>query len=160
MRPDRKLLKQFDKDGNKKLDALERDAAREFLAKEAASGGGPQRRGPGRGGFGPGGPRRENATPPKPGPRVSPADATSHAGKPLYDPGVLRTLFLTFESPEWEKELEAFHGTDVEVPAKLLVDGKTYEDVGVHFRGNSSYNMVGTGQKRSLNLSLDAFKQG
>ena len=30
-----------------------------------------------------------------------------------------------------------FHGTDVEVPAKLIVDGKTYDDVGVYFRGAS-----------------------
>jgi hypothetical protein len=35
----------------------------------------------------------------------------------------LRTLFLEFENADWEKELSDFHGTDVEVPAKLIVDG-------------------------------------
>jgi spore coat protein CotH len=35
------------------------------------------------------------------------------------------------------------------------VDGKTYRDVGVHFRGNSSFRMVPTGYKHSLNLTLD-----
>src|SRR6185503_11750800 len=64
-------------------------------------------------------------------------------------------FFLTFEDAEWEKELADFKGTDVEVPAKLEVDGKTFVDVGVHFRGMSSFGMVSEGQKRSLNLSLD-----
>ena len=43
--------------------------------------------------------------------------------------------------PIGRKKLEDFHGTDVDVPAKLTVDGKTYPDVGVHFRGMSSYGM-------------------
>src|SRR3712207_6822969 len=48
----RKLVKQFDKDGDGRLNTEERKAAREFLKKEPRGGG----RGPGgRGGFGPGG---------------------------------------------------------------------------------------------------------
>ncbi|MCC2669804.1 MAG: cotH, partial [Armatimonadetes bacterium] len=35
------------------------------------------------------------------------------------------------------------------------VDGKRYPNVGVHFRGASSYFMVPRGYKRSLNLSVD-----
>ncbi|MEZ6119693.1 MAG: CotH kinase family protein [Pirellulaceae bacterium] len=62
---------------------------------------------------------------------------------------------MEFENADWEKELEAFHGTDVDVPARMTVDGKSYENVGVHFRGMSSYGMVPTGMKRSLNLSVD-----
>jgi len=68
---------------------------------------------------------------------------------------VLRTLFLQFERPDWEKELADFNNTDVEVPATLTVDGKTWREVGVHFRGMSSYFTVGEGRKRSLNVSLD-----
>ena len=41
------------------------------------------------------------------------------------------------------------------VPAKLTVDGKVYEGVGVNFRGSSSYIMSGPGLKRSLNLRID-----
>src|SRR5882672_4880180 len=142
------LVKQFDKDGNKRLDATERRAAREFLAKERAEGRG-QFRGPRRP------PRDENAEPPKPGPRVTLADAKPFPGASLYASNVLRTFFLEFENADWEKELSDFHGTDVEVPAKLTVDGKSHPGVGVHFRGASSYFMVGEGRKRSLNLSLD-----
>lgn len=146
MMQERKLLKQFDKNGDGRLDKEERQAAREFIKKE----------GVGRPGFGPpGGFGRGNQEPPKPGPHVSPAEVESfpHAG--LYEPAILRTLFLEFENKDWEAELQDFHGTDVKVPATLTVDGKKYPSVGVHFRGMSSYMGVRAGYKRSLNVSLD-----
>ncbi|MEO8270324.1 MAG: CotH kinase family protein, partial [Aureliella sp.] len=73
----------------------------------------------------------------------------------LYDNKVLRTIFVDFDNDDWEKELEEFHGTDVDVEAKLTVDGKSYENCGIHFRGMSSYGMVPAGYKRSLNVALD-----
>ncbi len=150
MREETKLLGKFDKDANGFLGLDERKAAREYLAKEKAEGRG--RRGgmgPRRGGGG------ESAEPNKAGEKVAVADAKSGGDASLYDAKTLRTFFLEFDSPEWEKELVEFHDTDVEVPAKLTVDGKTYSDVGVHFRGMSSFGMVRDGQKRSLNLSMD-----
>jgi hypothetical protein len=108
----------------------------------------------GAGGFGGRG-RGGNQGPPPPGPRLSPADVKFVSDAPLYDPFVLRTLFLEFEDADWEKELADFYHTDVEVPAKLRVDGKTLRDVGVRFRGSTSYWTVGEGQKRSFNLTLD-----
>lgn len=158
MQQETKLVKKFDQNGDKRLDAAERQAAREFLQKEKAEGRGPRGFG-GRGG--PGGPGRgprgggENRPKPQPGARVSPADVKSFPNAPLYDPLTVRTFFLEFEDSDWEKELAEFKNTDVEVPAKLTVDGRTYADVGVHFRGMSSFGMVGEGFKRSLNVSLD-----
>lgn len=150
VREDRKIVAQFDKNGDKRLDLVERKAAREFLAKN------PEGRGPGgRGPRGPRGPREDSATPPTPGAKVPLAEAKTYVGSPLYASNIVRTFFLEFEAADWEKELSDFHGTDVEVPAKLTVDGKSYTDVGVHFRGSSSYMMVGEGRKRSLNLSMD-----
>lgn len=101
---------------------------------------------------GPGGGPREKG---RPGPKVEPSQVRNYGDEPLYAPEVLRTLFLTFENDDWEKELEDFHGTDVEVPATLEVDGRTYPNVGVHFRGMSSYGGVPAGSKRSLNVALD-----
>lgn len=146
MRTETKLVTRFDLDGNKRLDTAERKTAREFLSKERAED---------RGGRGFGGrPRNENQTPPEPGPRLTPAEVKNYPDAPLYDARTLRTLFLEIEGADWEKELVDFHHTDVEVPAKLTVDGRVYPDVGVHFRGASSFG-VGEGRKRSLNLSLD-----
>jgi spore coat protein CotH len=137
--PRRLLVKQFDKDGDGRLNAEERLAARAFLKEQPARG--------------PGGPKgRWRGTP---GPRVSPQEVRTYpADVPLYDTTVLRTIFLEFDNPDWEAELEDFYHTDVEVPATVTVDGKRYPNVGVHFRGNSSFHRLSAGQKRSLNLAF------
>jgi spore coat protein CotH len=146
MQQDRKLVAQFDKNGDKRLDTAERKAAREWLATQPAVGFG------GRGGFGRGG----NATPATPGRPMAPSDVKSYpSAVPLYDMGTIRTVFLRFEANDWEQELAAFNNTDVEVPAVATVDGHAFKDVGVHFRGMSSYFMVPEGRKRSLNLSFN-----
>ena len=142
--PERKLVKTFDKNKDGWLDAAERKAARD--AARPGGGGFFGRRGPRGGNFD--GPAQKGET-------LKPADVKTYPNAPLYDESVLRTLFFTFENADWEKELEDFHRTDVDVAATLEVDGKTYRDVGIHFRGNSSYMMVPEGRKRSLNVSID-----
>jgi spore coat protein CotH len=143
---ERKLVKDFDKNNDGWLNADERKAARE-TAKKGGKGGFGGGKG-GKGGFGKG----ETG---KPGPKVTPAEVKNFPDAKLYDGTVLRTLFLEFENADWEQEIADFHGTDVDVPAQVTVDGKKYANVGVHFRGMSSYMGVGAGSKRSLNLSFD-----
>ncbi len=137
-----KLVQQYDKDGDGRLNADERKAAREAMGSFS---GRDVRRG-----FGGGAQQAAN-----PGQKLSPADVKTYSGESLYDVQVLRTLFLQFEEADWEQELSDFYNTDVEVPANLTVDGKAYKDVGVHFRGNTSYSSVGAGLKRPLGISLD-----
>jgi hypothetical protein len=146
MAPERRILKEFDADGDGRLDAGERKAARKTL--EAQRGDGERR------GRGPGGPREE-MPPARPGRRLAPSDVPKYPGRGLFDTSILRTLFLQFESADWEEELAAFYRTDVEVPARLVVDGREVGEVGVSFRGSSSYFMVPAGYKRSLNVSID-----
>lgn len=144
-RAERKLVDEFDKNDDGWLNSAERSAARSAQPAEQP-----------RGGFGrrfPGG--RENREPPQPGPRITPQEVTNYPDADLYDPSVLRTLFLEFENEDWEQELSDFYNTDVDVPAILIVDGVKYPNVGVRFRGQRSYFMVPSGYKRSLNLSLD-----
>lgn len=86
---------------------------------------------------------------------LAPEDVLHFPDRPLYDPDVLRTIFLQFPGSDWEEELADFHRTDVEVPADMTVDGKTYPSVGVRFQGNTSYMMVPAGRKKSLNISID-----
>ena len=141
--PDLQVVKQFDKDGNGRLDATERQPARQWLASNNNRGGFGRRR------FG----RQSSA---QTGRQLTPADVKNGGQAALYDATVYRTLFLQFENTtDWEDELAAFYGTDVEVPATVVVDGVTYKDVGVHFRGASSFRMVPEGVKRSLNLTFD-----
>jgi hypothetical protein len=152
MKEERKVVAQFDKDGDERLNRDERAAAREFLKQNPA----PRRGGPPGGMRGPGGPGEQGeAKPPVAGARVSLDSVKPATSAGLYATDTLRTFFLEFENEDWEAELEQFHGTDVEVPATLTVDGTRYPGVGIHFRGMSSYMMVRAGQKRSLNVSVD-----
>ena len=177
----RKLVKEFDKDGDGKLNAEERKAARETAKKGGKGGGfgfGGPKGGKGKGfdgkGFGDGkdfagkkdffgkkdfggkGFGKGGGEPGRPGPKVKPADVASFADAKLYDPTILRTLFIDFENKDdWEEELADFYHTDVEIPCTLTVDGKAYANVGVHFRGASSFFGVAPGSKRSLNLAMD-----
>ncbi len=137
--PERKLVARFDGDGDGILNATERAAVLAALTADPEL--------PRSGGVW--------GQPGEPGMRIAPGSVRTYPDAALYDPKVLRTIFLTFESAEWQRELTSFYRTDVDVPATVIVDGKTYRDVGVHFRGNSSYRMVPYGLKHSLNLSFD-----
>ena len=138
---DRKIVKDFDKNGDNRLNEKERAAAREWLLTQPAGGFGRFSRGV--------------TTSPEPGIHLAPKDVRVYPTVSLYDAKTLRTLFLNFEGRDWADELAAFYRTDVDVPATAIVDGKTYEEVGVHFRGNSSYRSVPEPLKHSLNLSFD-----
>ena len=141
MGPERKLVEEFDSDGDGRLNRTERDAARRDSPPTE------QRRGPR---FGP-----RDREPPERGETITPADIHQHPKADLYDPATFRTLFINFEHDDWDQELSAFYNSDVEVPATLIIDGQEYPDVGIHYRGKSSYFMVPAGYKRSLNVSLD-----
>jgi hypothetical protein len=71
----RKILKDFDKDGDGRLNAEERATAREAIKKQGngfGGFGGPK----GKGGFGP--PGMGKMDPPKPGPQVKPEEVASY----------------------------------------------------------------------------------
>jgi len=162
---ERPILAQFDVSKNGRLDRAERQAAREWIAKQPPFGlaavmgrlGGPPGAAPGAAGAPPGMPPfgGRGVAPSSPGQRFAPDSVRTFRDEPLYDTGVLRTLFLQFENADWEKELSDFYNTDVDVPAQLTVDGRAYRDVGVRFRGMSSFAFVPEGSKRSLNVSID-----
>ena len=148
-----KLVKQFDRNKDGRLDREERREARAHL--DTIRGGGAGRGGGMAGPMGRGG----NRQPGVPGAALTPS-SVKPASTPLYDPATLRTVFFEFDSPEWESELLAFHNTDVEVPATMTLDGVTYKDVGIHFRGASSFMMIPAGLKHSLNVSIDFVHEG
>ena len=146
------LHEQFDADENGQLDRAERDLARKEIASRPARGrrGGP----PGmRGG-------QDEQTRPEADPKSLRIDRTDLkevprlTGTGLYDPDVLHTIFLDFAAPDWHDEMVAFHGTDIEVPAIISLDGEQLGEVGVSYRGNTSFDMS---VKKSFGISIDAF---
>jgi hypothetical protein len=135
------LVVKFDLNKDTRLDVPERQVAREYLAAH------PELRPAGRGSrMGPG----------SPGPSITPEDvAPVPSTVPLYDNQTLRTLFLDFDNPGWEREMAAFWFTDVDVPARLTVDRVASAGTGVHMRGHNSFLAVPEGRKRSLTVSPD-----
>lgn len=150
-RQELELVDKFDADENGWLNDAERKKARAYLKENRNTG---RFRGPGgrRPSFGA---QEEPEQPDKKQAKITPDQVTAYPDKALYDTSILRTIFLNFSNEEWEAELEDFHNTDVEVPAEMIVDGRTISGVGVHFRGNTSYMMVPEGKKRSFNVSVD-----
>lgn len=146
------LVEQFDADGDGKLNDAERADARVYAQQN------PQRRGPGRRGGGQETPAAPVVLEPKTtleqDLEASRQNAVDESAG-LYDDTVLRTLYMRFPNNDWHQELADFYNTGVEVPAKLIVDGRLYEGVGVRFRGNSSYFTLGASLKKSFNLSMN-----
>ena len=77
------------------------------------------------------------------------------SARTLYDETVLRTLELRFESADWWDQLTANYGTGENILADLTVEGVTYPEVGVRFRGNTSYTRTGDSEKKSFNIEMD-----
>ena len=141
-RPPEKLVEQFDQDKDGKLTGAEREAALNT-----------------RGG---GNITLLNAENLRDGVQsdVQTSLAATPEGSPsLYDAKTLRTLYLRFHHEDWSEQMNAFYRTDIEVPAELIVDGKVYSEVGVHFRGTSSYFTVRS-DKKSFNIAVDYGKDG
>jgi hypothetical protein len=135
VREDAKILKRYDQNGDGMLDAAERRAAlTDFgfdltLTSQSSSASAAN--------------------------RLTPSQVKRYGNEGLYDPAVVRTVFLRFDSPTWEDELAVFKDSDIKVPATLEVDGHVYRDVGISFRGQTSFRITGSGQKRSLNIDLN-----
>ncbi|MEZ6197314.1 MAG: CotH kinase family protein [Planctomycetota bacterium] len=147
------LVEKFDKDGNGRLDAEERVPAREEARKAAREGPGRfgRRRGP------PGSEAEEEEsdggeTKRVPGP--DPKKVARFPDRPLYDPTVVRTIFLDFPQADWFEELGDFWRSDVELPARLTMDDVVIPEVGVAFRGNTSFMTV-AGRKKPFAISVD-----
>jgi hypothetical protein len=142
--PDLAVVERFDGDGDGRLNEKERQAARKYVRDQRAS------------------QNVSTGTPPDvPIRSVLAADLrqSTAAAVPknidLYEETVLRTLYLRFPDPDWPAEMADFFKTDVEIPADLIVDGDLYPGVGVRFRGNSSYFMLGNSPKKSFSISID-----
>lgn len=146
---DLELHERFDSDDDGRLDRMERDLAR------VEAGSRPVRRRPRSGPPG----MEDDREAPRPETRadaltIDVDEVPRHEGTGLYDRDVVHTLFLRFEEEDWHEEMVAFHGTDVEVPATLTLDGAPIGEVGVSYRGNTSFEMPA---KKSFGISIDAY---
>ena len=72
----------------------------------------------------------------------------------LYDQSLIRSVDLNFTQPNYWNLLTLNYANSIDIPATMTVDGVTYPDVGVRFKGNTSYMLV-QGDKKSFNITTD-----
>lgn len=153
--PELALVSQFDTNGDHRLDAAERRTALAYLE------GHPPAEPPVQTGrHSPPPPPTAALEPTKRGLTVTPDSVDPLAGEELFGTSKVRTFFLTFTEADWEAQLAGFARTDVQVPARLEVSGKTLAGVGVHFRAPLPGDAFTAGYKRSLRLKLDYTEAG
>lgn len=78
----------------------------------------------------------------------------------FFDQTYVRSFYLTFPQSNYWSLLTSNYSSHTDLPATLMVDGVTYDSVGVRFKGQTSYSGTGNSQKKSFNLNFDSFKDG
>ncbi|HNS12689.1 MAG TPA: CotH kinase family protein [Bacteroidia bacterium] len=95
---------------------------------------------------------------------LSPDGRTLYTGREdnagFFDQTYVRSFYLTFPQPNYWSLLTSNYSSHTDLPATLMVDGVTYDSVGVRFKGQTSYSGTGSSQKKSFNLNFDSFIKG
>lgn len=73
----------------------------------------------------------------------------------LYDEGSLRDIHLWFSQPNYWQTLKNNYLSKIDLPATMIVEGDTFLQVGVRFKGQTSYMQTQTSDKKSFNLTMD-----
>ena len=78
----------------------------------------------------------------------------------VFDNGV-RNIEIFFSDPNWDNSLDVFYANGIGerlVADSIIIDGLVDHDVGIKYKGNSSYNVNNT--KNPLNIKLDYINNG
>jgi hypothetical protein len=73
----------------------------------------------------------------------------------LYDKTSVKTVYLNFAQSNYWTLLTNNYASETNIPATMIYDGTTLENVGVRFRGNTSYMQIGSSQKKSFAIETD-----
>ncbi len=74
----------------------------------------------------------------------------------FYDINTINKIELTFAEANWDEILSQYYknGNDERLSATAVINGQTYDSVGVKYKGNSSYKQT-RNLKKPLNIKLD-----
>ena len=76
----------------------------------------------------------------------------------LYDTDHISTLELTIDTPNWDAVLDTYYnnGEGERLLATLIIDGVSFDSVGVRYKGNATYSPQNT--KNPFNIKIDYVK--
>ena len=78
----------------------------------------------------------------------------------VFDIGI-RKIEIFFSEPNWDDTLDVYYANDLGqrlIADSVLIDGIADQDVGIKYKGNSSYNINNV--KNPLNIRLDYVNNG
>ena len=78
----------------------------------------------------------------------------------VFDVGV-RNIEIFFSEPNWDDTLDVYYANDIGerlVADSILIDGVADQNVGIKYKGNSSYNVANV--KNPMNIKLDYVNNG
>ncbi|HLP96450.1 MAG TPA: CotH kinase family protein [Saprospiraceae bacterium] len=78
----------------------------------------------------------------------------------FYDESTFREIQLWFDQPDFWQLMKNNYTSKTDIPATMIVENDTFYNVGVRFKGNTSYQQVQNSDKKSFNITLDAFVAG
>lgn len=78
----------------------------------------------------------------------------------LYDEGVIREFHLWFSQPDFWQQLKDNYVSHTDLPATMVVEGDTFFNVGVRFKGQTSYMEAQNSDKKSFNITMDYAIEG
>ncbi|MBI5916555.1 MAG: CotH kinase family protein [Bacteroidetes bacterium] len=74
----------------------------------------------------------------------------------FYDESAIHTIELLFDEPNYWSLLTTNYQTGTDLGAVMILNGDTLEsEVGVRFKGQTSYQQTQNSQKKSFNITLD-----
>ncbi|MBK7426441.1 MAG: CotH kinase family protein [Saprospiraceae bacterium] len=77
----------------------------------------------------------------------------------FYHLETIREIRLDFEQPNYWALMTANYASETNIPASLTLEGHTYQNVGVRFRGNTSYMQIGNSPKKSFAVEMDFIEE-
>jgi CotH kinase protein/Lamin Tail Domain/Secretion system C-terminal sorting domain len=78
----------------------------------------------------------------------------------LYDSTQVKSIYLDFQQTNYWTLLQQNYATRTPIAANLTYDGVTYNNIGVHFKGNTSYMNVQNSQKKSFGVDMEFTTNG
>jgi len=78
-----------------------------------------------------------------------------YADDGLYDESIIPEIYLEFSQANYWQLLEDNYDSGADLAATLTMNGVVYPNVGVRFKGQTSYMMVENFDKKSFNISMD-----
>ncbi len=79
-----------------------------------------------------------------------------HVEEGIFNVDVIDTIYLQFANSNWYNTMTTNFNSGTELSATLTYNGEVYEQVGVSFKGQTSYSQVGNEEKKSFNIRMDS----